>query len=819
MDTTVQDVRFALRVLRKAPGATSVAVLSLALGLSVNTTVFSWARAVLLNPLPGVAAQDRIVTIETVAPSGEMIDTSYPDYRDYRDRSTLLDGVIAFKERPLGLGADARADRVWALLVSGNYFDVLGVKPSLGRFFDGVERSDTFDAAPVAVLAHSLWKTRFGGDPEIVGRRIMLNRQPYTVIGVAPEGFGGTITGLRFDLYVPLTMQASLTGGSQWLSIRTARPLYLFARLKPRVDLAQARAEVQAIAASLARENPASNRGISATMLTQAHARRGIQSNLGELLQLLLALGGFVLLIVCANVANLQLARATVREREIAVRLGLGAKRSRVVRQLLTESIVLGAAAGGVAVLASAWLVEAFRLFAPFVEYPLALTLAIGGREVAFAGLASIGAALIVGIWPALRLTDHEVADVLKTAGRLSGPDRRTGALRAALVVGEIALAMFALAAAGLLARSFENARRADPGFEPRGVLLAGINLSTGGYDRSGGLGYLRRVVEETRTLPGVGAVSLSEDVPLGFNGGSWEDIAVDGFVPAASDSMKVYRNLVAPGYFALLRIPHVEGRDFRANDDRSAPMIAIVNDEFARRYYGGASPIGRRFRAFGAQHTIIGMVKTTKYHQLGETPQPYFYVPLWQHFSANTGVALHLRAAAATTGATDALIPAVARQLQSIDPAMPPPLFVSLPDYMGASYFVQRTAAMLMGVLAALALILASLGLYSLIAFGVSARRQELGVRVALGAASADIVRLVLGHGVRIAACGVVAGCFLAAIGTRALGSLLFGVSPFDPLTLAGAAALLTIVALAASYIPARGAARTDPMSALRAD
>src|SRR5712671_1218567 len=261
-------------MLRKAPGATAVALLSLALGLSVNTTVFSWVRSVLLNPLPGVADASRIVTIETVTPSGEMIDSSYPDYRDYRDRSTLLDGVIAFKERPLGLGADARTDRVWALMVSGNYFDVLGLTPAIGRFFEGAERSDAFDAASVAVIGHAMWKTRFGGDPAIVGRRIVLNRHPYTVIGVAPEAFAGTITGLRFDLYVPLTMQASLTGGGQWLTIRAARPLYLFARLEPRVTIDQARAEVQAIAASIARDSGSTNRNLSATMLTQANARR-----------------------------------------------------------------------------------------------------------------------------------------------------------------------------------------------------------------------------------------------------------------------------------------------------------------------------------------------------------------------------------------------------------------------------------------------------------------------------------------------------------------------------------------------------------------
>ncbi len=744
-----------------------------------------------------------------------MIDSSYPDYRDYRDRSTLLDGVIAFKERPLGLGADARTDRVWALMVSGNYFDVLGLMPAIGRFFEGAEQSDAFDAAPVAVIGHAMWKTRFGGDPAIVGRRIVLNRHPYTVIGVAPEAFAGTITGLRFDLYVPLTMQASLTGGGQWLSIRAARPLYLFARLKPGVEIDRARAEVQAIAASMARDYANTNRGISATMLTQANARRGVQSDLGQLLRILLALGGFVLLIVCANVANLQLARATVREREIAIRLGLGAGRSRLLRQLLTESVVLGLAAGGVAVLASAWLVETLRLFTPFIEYPIALAPSIGLREIAFAGSAAIAAALLVGIWPALRLSDGRLADVLKTGGRQGGADRRTGALRGALVVGEIALAMFALAAAGLLARSFENARRADPGFDASRVLLSGVNLSTGGYDRGGGLAYLRRVLEQTAPLPGVAAVSMSEDVPLGFSGGSWEDLAIEGYTPAASENMKIYRNLVSPGYFSLVQIPLLEGRDFTTNDDRSAPMIAIVNDEFARRYYRGASPIGRRFQAVGVPHTIVGMVKTTKYHQLAEPPQPYIYLPLWQHFNANTGVALHVRAA----GDPQSLIATVRGALQAIDPAMPPPLFVTMSDYMGASYFVQRAAAMLMGVLAALALMLASVGLYSLIAFGVSARQQELGVRVALGAGSGDIVLLVVGEGARMAAWGVAAGCLLAAMGTRTLGSLLFGISPLDPPTLAAAAAVLGGIGLIAAYIPARAAAKIDPIVALRAE
>src|SRR5262245_18049284 len=802
-------------MLRKAPGATAVALLSLTLGLSVNTTVFSWVRSVLLNPLPGVADSRSIVTIETVTPSGEMIDSSFPDYQDFRDRSTLLSGVIAFKERPLGLGADARTDRVWSLMVSGNYFDVLGLKPALGRFFEGLEQSDAFDAAPVAVLGHAMWKARFGGDPSIVGRRIVLNRRPFTVIGVAPEGFAGTITGLRFDVYVPLTMQASLTGGTQWLTIRSARPLYLFARLKPGVTVPQAATELQAIAAAIAREHAGTNHGMSAAMLRQSRARRGIQAGMGQLLRILVALGALVLLIVCANVANLQLARATVREREIAVRLTLGAGRWRLLRQLLTEHVVLGLIAGGIALLVSAWLVDALRLFTPFIEYPLELTLAVGVREIGYAAGASVAAALLVGVWPALRLSEGRLADALKAGARQSVGERRGAAFRAGLVVGEVALAMFALAAAGLLVRSFQNVRRADPGFDASGVLLAGVNLSTGGYDRAAGLAYLQRVLEHAGELPGVAAVSLAEDVPLGFNGGSWEDLVVDGYVPSANESMKIYRNLVSPGYFALMRIPMLAGRDFTTRDDRSMPMIAIVNEEFARRYYGGMAPVGRQFRASGMPHTIVGMVKTTKVHTLGEGAQPYFYVPLWQHFTANTGVALHVR----TAGDPQSMIAPLRRELQALDPEMPPPLFVTLTEYMGASYFVQRTAAMLMTVLAALALALASIGLYSLISFGVSARRRELGVRVALGAASGDIIRMVVGEGIRIAALGVGAGFLLSALGTRALGSLLFGVSPLDPPTLLGAAALLAAIGMAAAYVPARAAARVDPMQALRAE
>jgi putative ABC transport system permease protein len=815
VDGLLQDVKFALRMLRKARGATSVAILSLALGISVNTTVFSWVRGILLTPVPGAEDADRLATIETVTPSGEMIDSSYPDYRAYRDRSQLLAGVIAFKERPLGLGDDTRTERVWALMVSGNYFDVLGVKPALGRFFEGAEQRDTYDAAPIAILSDTLWKSRFNASPRIVGQPIRLNRQTYTVIGVAPESFAGTITGLRFDLYVPLTMQASLTGGSQWLNVRTARPLYLFARLKAGVSIDRARAEVRSIAGALASAYPASNGGLSATMLTMANARRGVQSDLGALLRILLALGAFVLLIVCANLTNLQLARATTRQREIGVRMGLGAQRSRLVRQMLTESLVFAVLAGAAALLLTAWMIDFLKLLVPFVEYPIVMTSSVGARELVFAAATSMLSALLVGLLPALRISASNIAGALRSGGRQTGGDTGSRRVRIGLVVGEVALAMFALVSAGLLARSFENARSVHPGFDSNEVLLAGVNLSTGGYDRDRALRYIEEAERRLRALPGVKSVAVAEDVPLGFNGGSWEDLSVDGYVPAQSESMKIYRNLVGPRYFDVMRIARLAGRDFTGADQAPTAPVAIVNDEFARRYFEGRDPVGRRLTAWGRPFTIVGMVATTRYHTITERPQPYFYVPLAQRFGSSTGVALHVRAA----GDPVQIAGTVRRELQALDPAMPPPLTVTLSDYTAAAYFGQRTAALLLGVLAVIALALASVGLYSLVAFGVSTRRREIGVRMALGAASSDILRLVLAEGARMAAAGVAAGGVLALAGTRALGSLLFGVSPMDLPTIAAAALVLGGVAVAASYMPARSAARTDPMLALRAD
>ena len=420
---------------------------------------------------------------------------------------------------------------------------------------------------------------------------------------------------------------------------------------------------------------------------------------------------------------------------------------------------------------------------------------------------------MLFALAPALR-GSASGAIAAMNAGRQT-EDARSSRIGGVLVAAEVALAMVALVGAALLVRSFENARRANPGFEARGVLLAGINLSTGGYTREAALLYLDRAVDESRRLPGVRAVSLAEDVPLGFNGGSWEDLAIDGYVPGASESMKIYRNLVAPEYFSTMGIRLLEGRDLSDGDTRTTARVAVVNETFARRYFASGSPIGRRFRGWGQTVTVVGVVADSKYHTLDEAAEPYVYAPLRQTFTANTGVALHVR----TDGDPRMLAPAIRELLETLDPRMPPPVLTTLEAYTSASYFTQRLAAVLLSILASLALFLSAIGLYSVIAYGVARRHREIGVRMALGATRGGILRLVVGRGLSLVAAGVAAGIVLALAVTRALGSLLFGVSPLDATALTGAVALLTAVAGLASYIPARTASRIEPMSALRTD
>jgi len=810
----LNEVRHATRVLRAAPTATAVAILSVAIGIAASSTVFSWVRTVLLDPLPGVRDSADIVTLETVAPSGDLIDSSYPDYRDFRDHTRSLAGLVAFKERPLEMGPDGASDRVWAMMVSGNYFDVLGVKPALGRFFTRDEQVERPGGAPVAVLSARLWHSRFQGDPDVLGRTVRLNRQAFTVVGIAPAEFRGTIVGLSYDVYVPLMMQGPLTGSGDWLSSRSSRPLYLFARLAPGVSLEQARAEVHTVSLWLAKEYPSTNQGLSARLLPLSQATRGAQKELGLVLKILLAVGGIVLLIVCANVGHIQLARTVSRRRELSVRLALGASRARLLRGVLVESVLVALLGGALGLLATPWLTGLLPLLFPVGDLPLDLARQVDGPVLGFTLVLSLASGALCGLLPAFRGTSANVSEALRDGARVT-VSREALRLGGLLVVPQVALALVTVTGAGLLLQSVRNARGIDPGFDPRGVLLVGLDLSTRGYTREQGLGYFDRVREKTLMLPGVQAAAFAEDVPLGPDGGSWEDIQVDGYVPRDGESMKIYRNLVSPGYLDLMRIPLEDGRDFRADDRQKEPSVAIVNQAFVRRFFGGQAGVGRTVHGWGRSLTVVGVAGDSRYHTLRETPQPYLYVPLRETYASDTGLALHVR----TRGDLATLQAAIQRELAAVDPTVHASVALPLADYIAFSYARQKIAASFLSLLATLAVLLAALGLYGVLAYGVAQRAHEMGVRSALGARPLDILRLVVIRGMGIASVGLGLGLLASLAVGRLLEALLIDVRPSDPVTMSLGVGLLAAVAFAACLLPARRATRVDPMIVLRAE
>jgi predicted permease len=665
----------------------------------------------------------------------------------------------------------------------------------------------------VAVLGYRTWKNRFAGDPAIIGKTIKVNMLDFTVIGVTSPEFHGTIGGLSFDVYVPVMMQRALSRSGNWLTNRENRPFHILGRLKPGVSMDQAQAEIDRINGQLQKDYAGSNQGLGARLLPVWKAPYGAQTRLTTMLFILMAVAGVVLLIVCANVANLLLARAITRQKEISVRLAMGASRARIVRQLLIESLTLALLGGAAGVLIAAWMVNGMAFFIPATDLPIALTAAINGPVLGFMVLLALLAGVLFGLVPALQATRPGLIEALKEGSRSNTGAAGTHRIRGLLVISEVALALVALIGAGLLVQSFRNARRIDPGFNRDGVLLAGLQLSNSGYQREQGLDFLRRLKERLQNAPGVQELCFGEMIPLGLDPGPWEDVVVAGYQPHSGENMKIYRNLVSPGYFALMRIPLLAGRDFREQDEqRNAPPSVIVNETFARHFLPGQDPLGHRMRAWGLEWTIVGMVKDIKYHSINESPQPYFYLPLGRVFFPDTGVVIHLRTAAAPSDLTSL----VRAEVRALDPNV---TLVTIPlkEFTGAAFFVYRTASILLGIMGSLAVVLSALGLYGVLAYSVSQRTREIGVRMAMGARPRDVFRLVVGQGMRLVILGLVVGALAAFVVTRWLSGLLVGVRPADPVTFAAGAVLLSLVGLLAGYWPARRATRVDPMVALR--
>jgi len=809
---------FALRVLQKSPGVTAVAVLTLALGIAANTTVFSWIDEILLRPFPGSSHGEQLAVLEMVtagAPNGAN-QTSYLDYLDYGDHLKSISGVALHREDVFTLGESDHAQAVWGELVSGNYFAVLGVKPVVGRMFTPEENGNKRGAYPVAVISYRLWRNTFHQDRGIIGKTIRVNRRELTVVGVAPKEFRGTMPGLVYEIWVPFTMGPDLG----MLDVGTfrdrgSRRAYGIVRLKPGVTMEQARAEAAAFSHHLEAMSPDTNRGVTATILPAWEFHSAAPDLFLQPLRILMAISVLVMLIVCANVANLLLARSIGRRKEISIRMALGAGWWQLLRQLLTETLLLAGAGAVLGLGLAQWMGDMLPAMIPKVGVTVAAGGEFNGRVLAFTILICVGATLMSGAAPALLWLRTDVNETLREGGRTGSPSAQMHRMRDLLVVVEVALATVALVGSGLFLRSFRNARAIYPGFNRNNVMLAQFYLGNAGYTTRDLQDFCWRLAARLRTLPGVVEASYADHAPLGTSSGPYDEVQPEGYVPAQGRREEVNRLLVAPHYFELLKIPLVEGRDFRDSDDRPAPPVMVVNQTFVRRYFDGGNALGRRVRFHDKWFTVVGVARDSKYFNVAEEPRPYFFAPFRQVAGSDTRVHFFVRVA----GDANAFMATFRREVAAVDPNAGAFFAMPLVEWEEVTMLPQKVAASLLGAMGMISLALAAVGLYSVMAYSVTQRTQEFGVRMALGAGRSQVLRDVLRRGMKLTIAGVVIGIAGAFAAARLVSSMLVNVDAADPVTFVAVAVFLMLVALAASYVPARRATQVDPMVALRCE
>ena len=830
IEALLQDVRFGVRMMARNNGFSAVAIVTLAIGIGATATAFTWIDAVLLQPLSGVSEPNRLVTLETVTSNGDWVPNSYPDFIDFRDRLKLFDGIAVSHVSAFSVGKEDHAERVWGELVSGNFFSVLGVKVEAGRLFLPSESGDVPGAYPVAVISDRYWRSHYGADPSVVGKTIRINQHELTIVGVAAPGFHGSIPVTSFDVWVPYMEQTVLNGVKEWmLRDRHDRNMLGIARLKPGVTFDQARLELKTLADRMAVTNADVSEGMSATLMPLWKSPHGPQGLLVGPLRILMGVCVLVLLIVCANVANLLQARATVREKEFSARLALGAGRGRIARQVLTESLLLTGCGAALGLAVTPWMSHALKYLMP--PGPMTQLVSMDTRPnfsvLAFTAGICVVAALIAGLVPALQVGRMNLSARLNAGGRSGTAGRTRNRLRSTLVASEVALALVALVGAGLFARGFQQTLRIDPGFDSDHVLLNQFYLSTNGYNLAQRKEFCRRLEERMLAAPGVTDVAYSDGVPLGFEPSWWEELKIEGYAPRPNENMNIFRNVVSPGYLPLMHIPLVEGRNFTEQDNENAPAVMIVNEAFVRRFFAGRSPIGTKIHGWGDWFRVVGVAKDSKYHYLGESTPAYFYVPFRQVFREDMNLAFYVR----TRGDSDSVLSTLRAQARAIDPNVTVFDAAPLKEFISASLYPQKVAASLMTVLGSIALLLAAVGLYSVMAYSVAQRTQEIGVRMALGAQPAHVLGMVVRQGLVLTVAGLVAGSALAIALGRAVASVSFtnsgmganarllGSGANDPLIYVAAAVFLCVVAALASYLPARRAASVDPMQALRTE
>jgi predicted permease len=811
--TLMTDLRFAGRMLRKSPVFTLVAVVAISLGTGAVTTIFSAMNAVVLRPLPATTDGSRLVLFDRRKPDfSEGASASYAFYTNLRDRNHTLDGLAAWSKVDLSISTGGEGAGVYGNIVSGNFFSVLGVRPALGRFF-AADEDRTPLANPVVVVSHSFWETHLGSDSGVIGRAVSVNGHPFTLIGVAPAGFRGVFTPLKTDAWVPLMMQAQLKPARD---LADAPWLWMFGRLRANVSRNGAQRELTALAGSWAKEanEPSGMRQyttIRSTDLTGLpdDARTAF---LG-FAALLLGAAGLVLFIASVNVASMLSARAIARRREMALRTALGAARGRLVRQLLTETLVLFVigALGGMLI---AWIATGALEHLPIpASEALSLELSPDPRVFAFALVVSLVTGVVFGLAPALQGTGKDIATRLRSDSAASTGRRSLGAT--ALIVGQLALSLVLLVAAGLFIRALDRGARVDPGFDPSGVAVASFHPESWGYNETKGRAFYAALRERVAALPGVSVVSYTDALPLQMST-SGDFIVPDGAGSDAADRTARVRVEVASvdtGYFNAMRIPVLRGRGFASVDDGNGAQVVVINETLARRLWPDGNAVGRTVSLHGDRVTIVGVVRDAKYGTLNETTPGFVYMSSAQVWPSNQ--TLLVRA----TVDPVSLAASIRDAVRDIDATVPRPLVRSLEREAGTSLLPQRVAALVTGVLGGVGLLLAAIGLYGIIAYSVGRRTREIGVRVALGAQHGDVLRLVLREGIRLAATGVGVGIVLAAATTRLIAAFLFDVSPMDGLTFVAMSALFIAVALLASYLPARRAAATDPLTALRSD
>lgn len=811
IETLVKDLRYGLRRLTRSPGFTAIALLSLALGIGANTAIFSLVNTAMLRPLP-VEKPEQLISLTNASENRRFPTFSYPNYRDFRDRSRdVLEGLIAYRFAPLSLSHDGVNERMWAYVVSGNYFAVLGVQPALGRMIS-TDDDRLPGAHPVTVLSYQCWQQRFGGEPGIIGKTLIANGRSFTVIGVAPQGFFGTEIIAAPELWFPMAMQAQIDVGNDWLEEREVENLFVMGRLKQGTSIGQAQTALSAIALQLEREYPDINEGKRVMISTPGLMGGLMRGAVFGFTGLLMVVVAFVLLLACTNLANLLLARATERRKEIAVRLALGASRMRIVWQLMAESMLLSIGSGVLGLLLAYWLVSLAVAFKPPMDVPLLIDLHIDYRVLIFTILISLATGVLFGLLPALQATRVDLLPALKDEPA-SGDPRRSW-LKSSLIVLQVALSLVLLVGGGLMLRALQRAQAIDLGFNPQNAVEVSFDLRLQGYDRARGREFQNRLLERLRALPGVRAAGITDMAPVDLHFGR-DAVFVEGQqTERAMNAPRAMTSRISPGYFQAMSTRLVRGRDFTEQDDEKAPPVAIINETFARRFWPGQDPLGKRFRQGGQESPmmeVVGVVQDGKYAGLNETPQPYVCRPISQAYSGTTSVIVR------TDSDPQKMLALIRKEVQQLDTNMPLSSAKTLAERLALPLLPARIAASLFASFGMLALALAAIGIYGIMSYSVSRRTHEIGVRVALGAQASDVLKLILGQGMTPVLIGVVIGLSSALLLARLMKSLLFGMSAADPLTYTGVAALLTCVALLACYIPARRATKIDPMQALR--